>query len=41
MSQPMRVAALLATVTLTGGEPPPRPTIEYTERLFGMSFEDP
>ena len=37
----IRAAVALATVALAGAGPPPTPKIDYVERLFGMTFEDP
>src|SRR5215475_10706333 len=33
--------AILCAFALTAAGPPPTPTVQHVDRLFGMSFEDP
>jgi len=42
MPRLFRVAAtVLAASTLAAAGPPPTPTVDHTETLFGMTFQDP
>jgi prolyl oligopeptidase len=41
MFHPLRAPCLLAAILLIAAGPPPTPTVEHVDRMFGMSFADP
>ena len=40
MSGFFRILLLIATLLLPGAGPPPTPTVDHTDTLFGMTFQD-
>jgi prolyl oligopeptidase len=41
MRHAVRIAALSTALALIGAGPPPTPTVEHVDRMFGMTFADP